>query len=87
MGFLIAGLICLPVGVALGIYRIRTWDRYVEETPPYEISYHFFGENGSFPWGSRHHKWAYIGSAFGFGLAGLWFILLGGAAVVNIIEF
>lgn len=87
-GFLIAGLLCLPSGIAVGIYRTRNWERYSEETPPFEIPYYFFGATGSVPWGSKYHKWLYIGSAFGVALVpGLGFTLVGGAAVLNINEF
>lgn len=83
VGFLIMGLICCPTGVALGIRRIRTWESHRDETTPFRIP---FG-GGELLWGSREHKWLYIGSAFGFGLAGLSFIVIGAAAVLNIIEF
>ena len=87
VGFLIMGLICCPTGVALGIRRIRTWESHRDETTPFRIPVYFFGMSRDLPWGSREHKWLYIGSAFGFGLAGLSFILVGAAAVLNIIEF
>lgn len=86
-GFFVAGVICLPLGVALGIYRRRNWKQYIAETPPVEIPWYFFGSSGTIPWGSRWHKWAYVGSAFAFGLAGLWFMVLGGAAMLDYIEF
>lgn len=88
VGFLVAGLICLPTGIALGLFRIKNWYRHVTETQPFEIPFSIpFGPHTSIPWGSRYHKWLYIGSAFGFGVAGLGFILIGGAAVLNYIKF